>query len=149
MIDMIKAELATKIHYSYKNKEKNFRELPQYLIEETENILQWIKENTSEEARAIIAAVENDDDDLFKKLINPPQSLEDIKSPEELLTQIVLEDSIGPELFLLLLLTRRDIKQFILSLVGDLNNTKVVPLVITLLTLLQKYEEASEFVKDF
>lgn len=145
MVDIIKADLATRIHYSYKGKEVNFREMPQFLIEETENILQWIKENTSEEAKKIIIAVENGNIDLFKELINYSEEGKE----EDLYTTIVVEEAIGIEAFLLLIITRRDVKQFILSLLGDVKTTRVVPIAVMLIDLLQNYEEASEIVKDF
>ena len=145
MKDIIKANLATKIHRSYRDKKDDFREISQFLAEETENIYQWIKENTSEEARNIITAVENDDVELFKKLVD---SSEEVSTAEDLYTSIVLEEAIGIEVFLLLFITRRNVKQFILSLLGDIKTTKVVPIAIMLIDLLQNYEEASELVKD-
>lgn len=149
MNDIIKAKLAIEIHHSYKSKEYNFRDIPQFLIEETENILQWIKENTSEEARKIIIAVENDNNDLFEELIEYPESLKEETKAEELYTTIILEETIRIELFVFLLITRKDVKQFILSLIGDIKTTKVVPIAIMLIALLQHYEEASELIKDF
>ena len=145
MIDIIKAKLATQIHYSYKDKEENFRGMPEFLAEETENILQWIKENTSEEARKLIIAAENDDVELFRELSD---YLEESRA-EDLYTTIIVEEAIGVELFLLLFLTRRDVKQFILSLLGDIKTTRVVPIAIMLIDLLQYYEESSELVKYF
>lgn len=147
MMDILKAKLATEVHYSYKDKEDNyFREMPQFLTEETENILQWIKENTSEEVRNLIITVENDNSDMFKELIL--ESEEKTKA-EDLYTTIIVEETIEPELIVFLLLTRRDVKQFILSLLGDIKSSKVLPIAIMLIDLLQNYEEASEIVKDF
>lgn len=144
MKDILKAKLATQIHYSYKDKEDNFREMPQFLTEETENILQWIKENTSEEVRNLIIAVEYDKFDVFKELMGTIESQE-----EDTYTSIIVEESLEPELFLLLLLTRRDVKQFILSLLGDIKSSKVLPIAIMLIDLLHHYEESSELVKNF
>lgn len=150
MKDKLKAKLATQIHYSYKDKEDNFREMPQFLTEETEDILQWIKENTSEEARKLIISVENGDDvETVRKLSNYLEKLEEEIRAEDLYTTIVVGESLEPELFLLLLLTRKDVKQFILSLLGDIKSSKVLPIAIMLIDLLQYYEESSELVKDF
>lgn len=148
MIDIIKAKLTVDTHLSYKDDE-NFKELPEFLTEETEKLLQWIKENTSEEAKRIIIARENEDIELFKQLADPMKSLEEKNKPDELLVQIIIENAINPELFLMLLITRSDVKQFILSLVGDIKSVKVVPIAVMLIELLKSYEKTSEMIKDF
>ena len=148
MIDFIKAKLATDTHNSYK-KEENFKQLPEFVTEETEKLLQWIKENTSEEAKRIIIAGENEDPELFKQLTAPLKTLKEKNRPDELFAQITIEDAINPEIFLMLLITRSDVKQFILSLVGDIKSVKVIPIAIMLIELLKSYEESSEMVKGF
>ena len=86
---------------------------------------------------------------MFEELLNYPKELKAEDTSEELYTTLVIEENIQPDLFLFLLITRKDIKQFILSLLGDLKTTRVVPIAIMLLDLLQYYEESSELVKDF